>query len=496
MKRELSSALGVALFAAVLGILLNWQGPGLMSDSTSYFKFPRSLQVADLPVHHGVLYALLLGALRVVGLGTIQAAQVLNVVFMALLGYVLASQPRRDAPWIALMTLLSLPLLTCYSTAMSEPVFLLLTAFVLTRLHDVIGQADLRRLALLAVVAGLATVARYSGVALFGVGGLLVLLFWAGRNRWGAAAFWGMIGVIPLLAVMLWNHFRVGSATNRTISWHFIPAESLHLFANTVATWFVPYKLTEWMPALSIVMTLAVLALPILAVWRSRGEPSALRAATVPALYFYGYIGFLAVSICLADISIMPENRMLSPLALCLWPLAFMLRERVASVPARRALGTVLLLVAAMMSLRAAGFTKDAFLNGREYSARAWRDSPAIRLLGALGGQVPLFTNASDADELLHGGHAEALPWEFHATSMLPRPDFTNRFERLRDMLLHSNAVVVRADVRYWPPYLVTEEKILAGVPGLRAIELKDGKVLLKPDHPLLPLVESFAGKP
>lgn len=66
IARTNSIQIGVAaLGAAVLVLVLTRQGPGLLSDTLSYFAYPRSGHLLDLPTHHGIFYPLLLRLLYV-----------------------------------------------------------------------------------------------------------------------------------------------------------------------------------------------------------------------------------------------------------------------------------------------------------------------------------------------------------------------------------------------------------------------------------------------
>lgn len=119
-------------------------------------------------------------------------------------------------------------------------IFLSLLSIFLLGSYLAIGQK--RRLILAAVVAGLATITRYVGVALVAtcVVSVLILHESPWKRRLTDAFLAGGIGLAPFLIWIGRNVLVSGDAVNRAIGYHPVPAELIRAYRAQISYWFAP----------------------------------------------------------------------------------------------------------------------------------------------------------------------------------------------------------------------------------------------------------------
>jgi hypothetical protein len=272
------SALGLAFIL----IATSRYGAGVSSDAA------RNLSTADnLILGRGFvdmlgaplilwppLYPLLLAGLSLLtGWGTFQSAWYLNVVLYVantwLSGWFLYLI-FRDRPLVAgagaLVVLLSRSALRIHANVASEPLFetLMLVYFIQAAVYLQSGSP--RALWIIFLSAGLATLQRYLGVALIGVGVLIVI------RRVGLAGM--RRAVLPFLAAILpigaWAAFHnypdSGSLFGPRDLGAMLPLENISLSLTKILWWFIPrvgpldpLVLRPWIPLLAVALILVAL---------------------------------------------------------------------------------------------------------------------------------------------------------------------------------------------------------------------------------------------
>lgn len=484
--RKAGWALGFAALAGAAAVLLCHQGAGLSSDTLSYFRYPATGGLDVLPVHHGILYPLLLRLGVLAGLGLPAAAVLLNVLCAAgtaaILFWHMAAGPGRRA-WllagiVSCLVSFSLPFLIAHAYAMSEPLFLLLAALGLAAFLRGLRGESTGWLAVSAAAFGMGCLTRYAGLAFVGSACLAILLQAKKplARRWLQGVGFGVVAVLPMVGLMGYNSLKSGSATNRDVVFRAIPADTLNEGATVLASWFLPDRLLLASGAVTRGVALCVLA--ILVAGLVVGIAKNRTAMGFYALCGLSYVAFLGLSILFFDVSIMLSHRMLSPLALVLFPL---LAEWASTAGDRRAVRILVAAATAYLvvftTVRAGKFIGTTYREGSGFSAVAWDRSPLVRLVEALQGEQPIYSNAADAMHLRGSADIRFIPWRQKSTSNQDLATFAAAYGAMQVEFRTGDAFLAEIGLRYWPPYLPGAAEIAADAGLIPVVTSAEGKL-------------------
>jgi hypothetical protein len=470
--RQWLPVLSTAAIAACSVALMYRHGAGLSTDTIAYFGFAHSHALSDLPVHHGVFYALLIGMFSATGLSVPVAAGVVNILAAVICATTLYGILRRvlvtDRYWPAigatLLILFSLAWLDSFAYAMSEPVFYatLLTAtyFLLCALSDVNNK---RFIWLSAGCVALSTLTRYAGVCFVAV---FAATLWAANSfRWRGfkqCCLYGSIALIPIVTIMVRNRIHHGSTTNRELLLTGIPLQNLAEGSMNIASWFVPFQfLLQW-PWLHVAVTTAFLLFIVLITAKSacsrKWHVFLLGfAATGYALFFI----FVSATVDLGAFN----QRKLSPifvfgfLAIIAWSGNTALQRHRAF---RILLATTTMYLSLFTAYRAVSYIQESYTYGRGFSAITWEEGILLESIHRLRSVAPVYSNADDA-YILRTGHAiQGIPRRFIRTTTRPVDSFPREYERMQHAFQEQQAILWHSNLRYWPPYLVPPENLIA----------------------------------
>lgn len=179
--------------------------------------------------------------------GTFQSAWYLNVFLYALniwlsgwLLYLIFREKALYAVIGALIVLLSRSTLRIYANVASEPLFATFMLLFFFSAARYLKDASRGALWLMFAMAGLATLQRYLGVVLIGVGGLVVLFKEGLRGVW-RAVLPILVSVLPLAAWALFHNYPI----SRTLFGPrdlgaMLPLENISLSLTKILWWFIP----------------------------------------------------------------------------------------------------------------------------------------------------------------------------------------------------------------------------------------------------------------
>lgn len=282
VKYRLFLAMLAAIALLLVAVTTSKYGAGVSSDAA------RNLSTADsLLQGRGFvdmlgaplllwppLYPLLLAGLSLIsGLGTFQAAWYLNAVLLAInvwLSGWLLYLIFRSRPVLALVgtliVLLSRSLLSIHANVASEPLFETLLLLFLIAAGRFLETGGSRALWIMFVLAGLATVQRYLGVVLIGVGGIVAVRKFGIRHM-GRAAFPAVASVLPIGAwTLIHNYPLSGTLFGPRDLGAMNPLENIGLALTKIMWWFVPrvgpldyLLLHPWLPLVGVGLILLVL---------------------------------------------------------------------------------------------------------------------------------------------------------------------------------------------------------------------------------------------
>jgi hypothetical protein len=306
----LIGAMSVSAFALVY-LCTNRYGVAVSSDSAHYLSAARNLLVGkgyvaydgSLFLHWPPLFPTLLALLGLFGLEPLDGARLLNglsFAFIILASYRLFQKHIRTKGLVVfgcLLVLLSLPVLGVCIFAWSEPVFMLLVIMFIHGLPELLEEQKTGRFYCVSVLAALAFLQRYVGIALVAAGITSIILFTRKDSLVGrckqAAAF-GLIAAAPVAIWIIRNVILSGaiheppslgrwSPSMHTLGanavsvlptgwWNSFITVNIHtLGANAVC---IARELTGWLlpnvPSFEARMTLLLLALTLVAIMETR----------------------------------------------------------------------------------------------------------------------------------------------------------------------------------------------------------------------------------
>jgi hypothetical protein len=287
---------------------------------------------------HPPFYSMVLGAVSLLGPDLIDAARWLNIAALALTIGLTGMLFWRfsDSPSFSILAgllILAFPEMLVMSTAaMSEPLFILLCILHGFLLVLYFRTGRIRFLVLAALVAGLASLARYIGISLVGAGAISVFLFcrekWFGRLKKSVLYF--ALACLPLLAWFGWSYFGAN---------HSLAGRS-GLGLGGLLGRLQPFRLAMvstlwgWMPlqdklahipyrgqlAFLVLVVLVVIILSVCAYRQSTRKMTSQEASGdlyilgIFGLFSLGYIAFLAVTTAFTSLPPDIDDRMLLPL--------------------------------------------------------------------------------------------------------------------------------------------------------------------------------------
>ena len=287
---------------------------------------------------HPPFYPIMLGAVSLLSPDLISAARWLNIVLFALIialtGMLFWRHSSSPAlSMLAGLLIMAFPQILVMSTAaMSEPLFICLCILHGLLLILSFRTGRMRFLLLAALVAGLATLARYIGLSLIGAGAVSVFLFqrgkWSGRVKQSVLYFG--LACLPLAAWFGWSYFgashSVAGRTSLGLSGLLGRLQPFRLeMVNTLWGWMplqdklasVPYRiqLTFLVLVLLVVAVLTILAYRRsahkMAVQETRGD---LYILGIFGIFSLAYIAFLAFTTAFTSLAPDINDRMLLPL--------------------------------------------------------------------------------------------------------------------------------------------------------------------------------------
>ena len=460
-------------------------GAGAGGDSTSYLMGAENLLLGNgFSRYSGgyeirpitgfpPFYSLALASLGSLGISLQDGARVLNAVLFGanvvlVCGMVHWLTGSVVAPLLAGLLFLTRPiLLELHSWIMSEPLFIFLSLAGICLLGLYLWRLDLRFLVMAAMLAGLASLTRYVGVALTAAGllGIALLGARAFRQRLRDSLIFGGLSLLPLFWWLARNRSLGGTSVNRELGYHPLDPDLLRLFMADLSSWLVPHQfplptIVRAVLATAIVIGLLTgLLVPLRRQWlrwnRTRFEilgPDGKKLAAVPWLlgvYCAGSLLLIWVNSTLLDAATTSAapTRYLAPVfvpALILFTTISTYLLKASSV-ARRSLlvvtGYALLLVG-FYAYNSLPMVQDP-LSRLGYTGRKLLWPELVAALAALPIESPIASNNPELIYVLLGRPAYARPIHYDPYQADYRDDYELQFAQLEDQLGRSGVFVI-----------------------------------------------------
>jgi hypothetical protein len=465
----------LALVGAGLVLISTQSGVGVTADSIVYFNAAEFLlegkgisrMAADVgfkPVtHFPPLYPLSLAALHLTGMELKAAARWLNAGLMAVMVWLaaFALQRERQTPWISILgaALLAFSPITLdiFAWAMSEPLFIVLV--LLSLVYAVVYFRTHNRQALFAagIWAAGSYLTRYSGLALIGAIGVIVVVY-PGRpqkSRWKDAFLFSVGALTPVAIWLGRNIILAGSATNRQLAWHPITLTKLKRWFHMLYAWLLPFEFTH----ATLLLTIGVIALLLTGflIYQIRHRFRPLRGylkqlpenplRLLSGWFTLVYALFTMASISLFDASTPLDIRITLPMyvTLLVYALTHLPTDPGRYLRPRRnglALAAIVLLVGSY-GYRTVALAAELSKDARGYAMHSLVPSSQIELIHQLPDDTVIYSNNLEAMYYFYHRPALIIPYNVDAVSQLERNDFDQQLEEMRQTLRDGEGVMI-----------------------------------------------------
>ena len=466
------------LVMCVLGVLVflyvTSQGIGTSPDSVAYIGAATNLiSGKGLSIPYGnqsessltwfpPLYPMVLAWVGLSGLDILQAARAVQLILYSGLIFFVGTLFRKNLPSSSLAVLLggfilltSIPILSIYSMAWSEALFVffaLLSFFVLSCFLD---QPRFIILIIATLLAGLSFVTRYAGIAVVISGFMGILLFSrkTAKLRVLDAGIFGIIGIMPGFLWIVSQTKAGDSIAGRQLGWHPFGKPQLFQLLDSISSWFLIPGSIHWFVRGSIIMFFLGLLLGWFLYHVRNSQQGMRNLREIPnflkllAVFIPVYLIFLVFSISFVDANTPLNNRILIPiyisgLLLCFYIIAVMLGST-SSRFARYSFITVILSLSILVMWYGFIWIRSVHSMGLGFTSLRWRNSEVLAELQEIPNDLVLYSNAPEPIYLHTARSAIRLPRNFLKASQQPNPDFESEFNKMNEDLKQCNAVML-----------------------------------------------------
>ncbi len=485
---------GIAVF-----VIATARGIGITTDSTAYIWAARSLSQSQglscglsasgelLPmIHYPPLFPAILGILAYTGIDPLHGARWLNAFLFGanilLVGLVVWHHTR--SRWISILgsfiMLTSTLMLGLHTVAKTEPLFFffILLGWLLLAAHAANPNRTL--LLLTSIVAGLAFLARFPGLALVATG-IVSMMFWNKRpvrQRVADSAVFVAISCLPMALWLARNLQVSGQATTVQLAFHPVTLHHLDSGLTDISDWLLPASVPTKIRMIVFLVAIGALLGAGAVLWfrkRKLHESRSLREdlgdiSCILAAFglFYGLFVTAAISFGYADIPL--NDRNLSPLFISGLLLVLCLGHRLLYstegllVPK---LGAAAIGIALAISYLVGEATWVAHTRkeGQGFTGRAWQQSEVVEAVRELPPDTPIFTNAVGAIYILTGKAAREVPAAVVLATGRPNPAYRSELADVEVELRNKGGALVYFRDEDNVPYPPSERELKGRLP-------------------------------
>jgi hypothetical protein len=366
--------------------------------------------------------------------------------------------------WVSLFggifLLFSPILLDVHWMAMSEPAYLVLQLATLAALARYLAEQKKWALVAAAVLAGLAYLTRYVGIALIGAGGVALLFLGqrSFRQKLKDALLFGLISVLPILLWYLRNWLLTGSMTNRAAFFHLPTFAQIQRGLITLSLWYFPATVPGSVRILLFALGMGALLIVFVG-WFRRSNPFSAQAFTADrpfqfvfllTLYVACYLAFLFASLTFFDASTRLNIRILSPcysLAV-VWALIVLWYGLLGRQRAWLRIG-IFVLALGLISLnlgRALVNAADMRINGSGFTGKSWQTSETITSLAELPPGTVIFSNRAFPIYFITGRPSNSIPERVDVVKGQSNQDYDLQIAAMRETILERDGALVIFD--------------------------------------------------
>jgi hypothetical protein len=497
----------VALIGTVLFVFATRGGLGFSPDSVVYTDAARSIASG-----HGYtrlvgetgreaigafppLYSAALAAFDVVGLEVATGARVLNgllFVGTGILLYVLLLRLTGGSRVVATLGagafVLAEEIVALQGALVSESLFLFLVVVFFLTLDAYLLRASRPLLVALGLVAALAALTRYVGIALVLSGAATLLLVGAGDRgrRARAAALFGAVALTPQVAWFVRNQVS-DARSHQRFDVHPVRAEQVENGLGVVSDWFFPAPIPA---ALRILLfsLLAVTGLVALLKLIRRARSSSWRGLTAAqsrvitaiVLFAASYVLVMVLSISFVDADVEFSARHLTPLfvaVVVVVPVAALRATQRQRLP-RRVLGAWFLGVLFLFAYQTTDQIVSEPVREAGLTARGFSESGLMETAARTPATRTIYSNVPEAIYLNTGRrNAKTIPFEFDPNTREANPNFEAEVRAMGAEIAAGRAVLLWWNARENRTFLPTTDELELLLPELRRSSADGGEV-------------------
>ncbi len=482
---------------ALLGCMLvvygmQW-GPWAGSDSVAYFEAARNLANGDGLVQrqasgdritltlHPPFYPILLTAFHILIKDNILAAKITNVllfgslILLVGLFFGFCTNQSRMSALICILVLTSPLLLSIFTGAMSEPLFLVLSVASLVVIVAYLETNRTWLLVLSALLAGLSLITRYIGVSAIAAGSLGLLIIYQDRflKRLEKSIVFSAIALFPFL---IWTIYLFTSGESlwmfdfqRPDLWNRLSPYRIE-FLEIVWRWmkfdsFFPTldydgKLNVFLGLIIVVVLIFVTAIGI----RYRGfkfhnivRITSLKFTTIFLVFSFTFVVLTALAFLFStQVQPLPNERIISPFLLgillgfssgVLFLLDLFPNTRLLNI----AISILLLALSAYQIVSGISYLQNLHEKGTGYTSEEWQTSELMSEVKRLHDGTPLISNEADAILLYANRPAYRIPEIVQKKKYEQFSSFGEDPEdRIQQIFRTEGAALVLFDTVYW----------------------------------------------
>jgi 4-amino-4-deoxy-L-arabinose transferase-like glycosyltransferase len=490
---------------AVLGflgiILCTPGGIGIYSDSVAYVGVARNLlrgegityfddngQMAPV-THYAPLYPLMVSGLGLAGIDPLEGVRWLNATLFAsniiLAAWIVFASTRSVGASVAasFLATTAFPMVQIHSTALTEPLCLLLGFLGIYLMAQYIDGSKRAMLYLSALSIALSSLTRYAGLIfiLTGTAALIFLNSWTGKRKLARASLFLILSALPVIAWVIRNTISAGNALNRTFAVHLPGNEDLAIALDAICLWLFPVTFlgeAVWPRLVILLLVVAVLSWSTTKMGLLKS-----RLQQILVLFFLGYVAFVLASRSFIDAAIPFDTRMLAPAYFA----AMIIVVSAAWIGRKRPLKDMSMLgrisiylifmVSALQAIPAMAWLKVSYISGIGLAARGWKESDSMQFVGRLAATTPVYTNAPDLIYMFLNRLTFMLPRKLDPYSRLPNGQYEIEVEQMKKNLRDKNGVVAYFDAESREWFLPSPKDLETKI-GLRMISAESDPVI------------------
>ncbi|WP_203423936.1 glycosyltransferase family 39 protein [Sinorhizobium sp. BG8] len=486
-----SCGTALVLFSLALFLFNTYQGIGVLPDSTRYMGL-------DQNPYDAPLYAWMLQGLAATGLGMALAAKLLGIVFVcantALVWHILVRATGRYGYALAGTALLviSPQFVMLHSTAMSEPLFILMLLSTLLALLCYLETEKRTWLVVSAVALGLAALTRFTAPPLGAAIAIALLLNrrHGFKRRLEDVILFGFVSAVIFMGWVLLSQLTAGQSIGRELAFHGNMGLRQWLRSlEALTAWLLPDDVPF---ALRIVVltgflgTLAVLTVAQVRETLRRKAGAKVIDALLPlilGLFFFFYLGFMVLSTSIeANLSL--NGRYAFPIFVMTLLLATIVLAHFSKSSGiwkllHHGLVALAVVVAASSLLRTSVRSYAAYESGIGYASVLWSNSPTLEAVKKLPAEAVIYSNGADVIAFRLERPVFYIPKyvDLRTGEKDPNKPFEVQVEELRAGLTAGTAYVVFFDAVNWRFYLATEDDLKQRLFLNELVSEKDGRI-------------------